>query len=179
MLDLGYIAGIIDGEGCITLFRFRKNNHLQDNWFYYPLVQVGMTHKGLVRMLWSKLGGLYKEVTPKDGVRRPYAVWSLKGQACIDLLASIEKYLIVKHDEAMLIRQFWADPTVRLLLQGKTAKGLKGGERLAFQARKEWYWLECKRLKTVSSSWNVGEFGEQPMPGESADGQPRAKLRSV
>ena len=106
MLDLGYVAGLIDGEGCVTFFRYRKKDHLPDNWFYYPMVQVGMTHKQCVRMLWAEFSGTYKEITPKDGVRRPYGVWSLKGQKCIDLLTSIDKFLIVKQAEARLLRRF-------------------------------------------------------------------------
>lgn len=181
MLNIGYVAGLIDGEGCITFFRYRKKDHLQDNWFYYPMVQVGMTHKPLVRMLWAEFGGSYKEVVPKDGVRKPYGVWSIKGQKCIDLLVNMESFLVVKKAEALLLRQFWADPLVRLLLQNKNAKGLKGIEREQFQSRKEWYWLECKRLKTVSHSWNDGEFGEHPMPGseKSAEGQSRAKQTTL
>lgn len=162
MISLEYLAGLIDGEGCITIFRHKTAKCREDHWSYRPLVQIGMTHKPLVKMLHAQLGGQYKEKKAKDEVRKAYAVWTYRGGKCIDLLKQLEPFLVAKKGEAQLVIQFWNDPQARLI--GGTMKRLKGSEREAVKAKREWYRLQLKSMKQIEFGlmWDAGEVGENP-----------------
>lgn len=177
MITIPYLAGLIDGEGCITLFRYRKPECEDDILCYVAMLQVGMVHKPLIAELQSQFGGYIGHKKPKDAKRRAYSVWNVKGERCINLLKEIEPFLIAKKDEANLLIQYWSDKDARL--SGGTMKGLKGEARESVKLKREWYRIRLQELKRYSFGpfWDGGEFGEQPMPGSemNAEGQPRAK----
>ena len=175
MIDLRYLAGLIDGEGCITIFRHRTAECRDDHWSYRPLVQIGMTHKLLIRMLHAQFGGQYKEMKGRDSTRRSYAVWTYRGGKCIELLKKIKKFLVAKKDEADLIIQFWDDPQVHLA--GGTMKGLHGDAREAVKAKREWYRLQLQAMKRIEfgSLWDAGEVGGSPdriIPNQAGEQSP-------
>lgn len=170
MIDIRYLAGLIDGEGCITIFRHKGKGCRTDHWSYRPLVQIGMTHKPTLHAIHLQFGGQFKQKRGQDITRRSYAVWTLRGGNCIDLLREIAPYLITKKEEARLLITFWDDKDVRL--PGGTMKRIKGTAREALKAKREWYRLKLQSLKRVefSLSWNAGEVGEQrepPIPSQA------------
>ena len=174
-IDIRYLAGLIDGEGCITIFRHKTLACRDDHWTYRPLVQIGMVYKPLIFMLCQQFNVPFKTMRPRDESRRSYAVWTVRGQKCIDLLIEIEPFLIVKKEEAQFVLRYWNDPEVRL--KGGTMKGVHGEAREALKAKREWYRLQLQAMKKTSFGplWDGSELGENPMPGESAEGQPRTK----
>lgn len=181
MLTIHYLAGLVDGEGCITLSRYKKPECKEDIWCYSAMLQVGMVYKPLIAELQSQFGGYIGHKTPKDAIRRSYSVWNVKGERCINLLKEIEPFLIVKKDEANLLIQYWNDNEARLV--GGKMKGLHGEARESIKLKREWYRIKLQELKRYSfgPSWDDGEFGEQPMPGSemNAEGQPRAKQTAL
>lgn len=162
MIDRAYLAGLIDGEGCISIFRHKNDGCRDDHYSYRPLVQVAMVYKPLIKMLQAQYGGKYKETKPRDGVRRGYATWTLRGGNCIELLRNLEPLLIAKREEARHVIAFWDDKSVRLA--GGAMKGIHGVEREALKAKREWYRLHLQALKKYEfgSSWDAGEVGGSP-----------------
>lgn len=89
--DLAYIAGIVDGEGCVT-----KNN---GGW----KVQVAMTDRPVIEWL-GMIGGTVRERSV-TGNRQPCWRWLVMRQReVLDLLGALRPYMRVKNaraDEAM------------------------------------------------------------------------------
>jgi hypothetical protein len=84
---LAYIAGLFDGEGCIT----RANS--------YPIVQIGMTDRDVIEYL-ATLGGTIRVEQP-PGNRKPLYRWRvMAGREVAEFLAAIFPFLRVKRQQA-------------------------------------------------------------------------------
>ncbi len=84
---LGYLAGLLDGEGCITI----QNK----SW----RIQIAMTHEPVIRWL-GVIGG---SVSTRKvyGNRKPSWRWLLMRQAdVLDFLETVAPHLMVKAQEA-------------------------------------------------------------------------------
>lgn len=106
--EWAYIAGIIDGEGTISVIRVAKRNH----YALRPQVQITNTHEPLFRWLVDKLGiGIVKrnrddtrdwfKQTPKTSY-----VMTVPGYRCYSILQYIEPFLIIKKEHAQIVMQF-------------------------------------------------------------------------
>jgi hypothetical protein len=85
-IECAYIAGIIDGEGCITR---------SAGWW----VQVGMTHRGVIEKL-AEMGGTVT-IRPASTRKQEQFIWRVMAQRdVIALLKAILPYLVVKRDRA-------------------------------------------------------------------------------
>lgn len=86
-VDLAYIAGLFDGEGCIT----RANGR--------TIVQVGMTDREVIEYLGS-LGGTVRIEHP-PGNRQTLYRWRLLARLeVLEFLAALRPFLRVKAREA-------------------------------------------------------------------------------
>ena len=95
-----YLAGIIDGEGCITIGAGRKETCIN----YNAIVSVQNTSKKLIDWLQSKFGGqvyLSKKATEKT---KAAWMWRLTQKKAIEiLLLAVLPYLIIKHEQAKVL----------------------------------------------------------------------------
>lgn len=93
--ELAYAAGIIDGEGCITIY---GSSHL------YPSVQVGMSAKGtpVVQWLAQHFGGKAYHYERRERNRQQSAQikWQLSAAAAVSFLREIYPALILKRKQA-------------------------------------------------------------------------------
>ncbi len=92
-----YLAGIIDGEGCIRIMkqRGRKSYH------YFLHIEVGNTSEKLISFIKTNFGGCSyksKRVIPF----KPFYRWYVACKQAEIILQRIAPYLIVKKEEAML-----------------------------------------------------------------------------
>lgn len=95
---LAYLAGLLDGEGCITA---------SPNGSYYWLgVRISNTDLGLADWLQTTLGGTVNVWQP-SGRRRRVFNWLLSGQRAADFLEQVSPYLIIKRRQAELWLAFW------------------------------------------------------------------------
>src|SRR3990167_10084680 len=83
-----YLAGIVDGEGTITIMKNPKR--------YIPLICCGMTSKKIISLLTKTLGGnMYKERVLEN--RKQMYRWRVSGREVIlETLKKITPYLIEK-----------------------------------------------------------------------------------
>lgn len=99
-LHLAYLAGIIDGEGCIHIgYYFNKS---QNRAVYHTLIQISNTEKCLIEWLENTFGGkaaLYtKAQTPKNSRQIPY-VWKITGDALTHICRLVLPYMISKKNQ--------------------------------------------------------------------------------
>ena len=100
--DLAYVAGIIDGEGCIRLASRGLRNNLVS---YYIGVEVGMTNKDLIYSLKEMFGGCVI-VRNQQGNRKTRYDWSLRTKMALDFIKLIYPYLRVKKQQADVALRF-------------------------------------------------------------------------
>jgi hypothetical protein len=104
--DLAYIAGIIDGEGCITLKVNRVGASPEQRMGFYELeVQVSNTNQWLIEWLFFNFGGKIREEKKKDGCKQAWR-WIIMARKAADFLKLIYPYLRLKHPQAELGLRF-------------------------------------------------------------------------
>lgn len=100
---LAYLAGMIDGDGYITINRSIRGLKV------YHAPQVGITGTrrephDLAASLW---GGAVSCYRPSNPVHRPQFHWSRQGAAAAAIILSVEPYLLVKREQAWLALELW------------------------------------------------------------------------
>ncbi len=99
-LALAYVAGIVDGEGCICITTGKRVDHKR-GYTTYLKVDVSNTNEWLIRWLKLSYGGYI-------GKRRAKALWKISWrweihhQKAADFLELILPYLQIKRPQAEL-----------------------------------------------------------------------------
>lgn len=98
-----YLAGIIDGEGCLTIGAGRKGNVTN----YNAVVVVASTSEKLIKWLQTHFGGnYYKSGRANEKWKQAY-IWRFLRKADIEkLLLAILPYLIIKREQAIALLEF-------------------------------------------------------------------------
>jgi hypothetical protein len=95
-MDVGYVAGIVDGEGCINFTRSRGN--------LIPRLLVTNTNTELLYALRDAFGGdVHVRSTPMKPRWKCQGTWRLANRKAIDLIEIILPYLIVKYNQGILV----------------------------------------------------------------------------
>jgi hypothetical protein len=115
----GYVAGIVDGEGTITICRSEydahkkftvKNGdvHTYDTHCvgFHVKVQVKNTDIRLVKWLKSRFGGEYYTDTHRNEAWKTAYVWHHLAESKQEFLLAILPYLIMKREQALLALEF-------------------------------------------------------------------------
>jgi|WetSurMetagenome_2_1015567.scaffolds.fasta_scaffold609303_2 hypothetical protein len=98
-----YLAGIIDGEGCLTIGAGRKGNVTN----YNSIIMVASTSEKLIKWLQTNFGGnYYKSSRVSDKWKQAYIWRFLKKNEIEKLLLAILPYLIIKREQAILLLEF-------------------------------------------------------------------------
>ncbi len=106
-IEKAYIAGIIDGEGSIGLWRHRKNETATPN--------VSVANNSLELLQWIKFrvgGTIISKKKRKTHHNYSYA-WSVRQDRAIRLLNEIKEFLIIKKKQAELITSEYKSVTHR------------------------------------------------------------------
>ena len=122
--ELGWLAGIIDGEGTITICRIRG--------FMRPIVQVVNSSPAILlecQNIWTKIIGrkLNLGAVKKYGleISQCYRIQSVKHDDIDVLLKVLYPYLIGKKEQARLVLDFIA---IRKQVLRRPRIGVKGGQ---------------------------------------------------
>jgi len=103
-LKLAYAAGIIDGEGTITLANNRNNTE-----FRHPVVSVSSTSRELLEFMEENYGGsISKHKTYKKSHKTSYS-WSLTFNDAVDFLSEIQTFLKEKeklHRSKLIVEHY-------------------------------------------------------------------------
>lgn len=96
--ELAYIAGIIDGEGTITLMRHHSNQTPS------PEISVANTSLRLLQHLKKTIGSgviIRKKIYSKK--HTPSYTWTLRSNAALELMKAVLPWLLIKDKRAQLI----------------------------------------------------------------------------
>ncbi|MFA5271690.1 MAG: LAGLIDADG family homing endonuclease [Candidatus Omnitrophota bacterium] len=122
-----YLAGIVDGEGTVTLSRHHKHETPA------PLVSISNTSLKLLIWIRRKCGGIITSKKISKLHHTQSYVWRLRQNSALCFLNEIKKYLIVKKEQAELITKEYKRVTSRT---GKyTAQLLRKKEKLVNEIR--------------------------------------------
>ena len=110
--EKAYIAGIVDGEGCISLYKNRAT--------YIPRLTIVNTNPLLSEYLQTKLGGNTYKSKKKEGWKVAYN-WQVQNQLALDIVKTLLPYLILKRELALLFLSLQA-----IRDTGKNGKKFKG-----------------------------------------------------
>lgn len=99
LYDPAYVAGLLDGEGTILIYKSRT---------YFQLsVRVVNTDLGSLERMKSLFGGNIGSKREKKSIRtRPCWTWDIQGPAAAEVLVNIYPFLIVKREQARVALEF-------------------------------------------------------------------------
>ena len=100
--DLSYAAGLIDGEGCITLAIYRKGVYRNANITTVCVhVRVSMADAICPVFLYEKFGGKLLKLKPQKSHFKECLRWEVSGKAAYVFLDLIIPFLKLKKDQAI------------------------------------------------------------------------------
>lgn len=100
-----YLAGIMDGEGCIGIELQRANKSCRKVDYYIPRVAIINSSYPLIEWLTNNFGGKYHTRKKETGKKIIY-VWNVFGQHMEDIIRELIPYLIVKSKAANIILRY-------------------------------------------------------------------------
>jgi hypothetical protein len=121
--ERAYLAGLIDGEG--SIFVSAVGPHRKKT--VYPIVCIGMTHRGVIEWLAARLRSGKVQIHNQTNLRRygymkPQYRFQLFGKRAKLLCAALLPYLRVKDRQAQLVSSF--------PIEGRVAPGVKLSEEM-------------------------------------------------
>lgn len=102
--DLNYLAGILDGEGCLDISRSLPSKNRR-NPYHWIRVAVSNTDERLIVWLQRTFGGSISKPSKRIGRRQSWA-WSITGGAAAVLIREVSPLLIVKSEQADVLLEF-------------------------------------------------------------------------
>lgn len=108
--ELAYLAGIIDGEGCFFLGRFKQKKQTKDTVMaWHSLIRITNCEESLILWLEKHVGGQKDSRyrwTSKKKFCRPVYSWNANGKMLDFLLPLIKPYLVVKSKHCEVMAEF-------------------------------------------------------------------------
>lgn len=102
--DIIYLAGFIDGEGCIGIRKYKRKG--KQNYYYSMQVDVCNTNYEIIDWIVKTFGGwMCTERHPKGNRAVQFKVQFGNNRAKL-LLEKVSPYLKIKHSEALLAIEF-------------------------------------------------------------------------
>jgi len=108
--DKAYIAGLIDGEGTITIGRRRHGKKSKSPWYYQPIISMGNTNRAIVDFIGERYSGWVMARKPGNEKYKEWYQWFIRRDNMISFLQDILPYLRFKRPQAEIVLQF---PTYR------------------------------------------------------------------
>lgn len=109
LTEFAWLAGIIDGEGCIYIHKCGPNKNKGEKNSHYSLrIRVAMTHFPTIKKICEVFGGIYSEkVTSKEN-HKNQACWDFSGKQSnvLQFLEIIAKFSITKLNEILIAIEF-------------------------------------------------------------------------
>lgn len=144
-----YAAGILDGEGCLTV-GLNKRVMTYDSRIY-----VGMTEKaiGVLRQLKMKFGGSLKKTRNATAKWESAWMWTISGKNALPMIQSVLPHMILKQSQARLL----------LRLENLKADAREDGPGWTEEMRKEGAAIRASVMELNRKG--PGEERKPPVPG--------------
>jgi hypothetical protein len=133
-MNLAYVAGLVDGEGCIGFTQCRTN--------LIPRVCITNTNQELILKLQEKFGGcVFNAKRVKETWKSAYH-WVVTSKLAIDFLEKIDKYLILKSNQTLCLYAYEA------IRPGKGHRWSAEGREAIELLKSQIAWLNKKGVQT-------------------------------
>lgn len=104
--ELSYLAGIIDGEGSIGLYKTTSSPN--DRHSISLRLQIANTSRPMLDWVLSKTGiGSIRNKEACSLTRRQAWVWSATSKQAVEIIRQIRPYLIIKAPQADVVIALW------------------------------------------------------------------------
>lgn len=103
--QIGYLAGVMDSDGCFFIGNFSKSKHTGSE-FYQTIITVSNTEESMIDRLIRDFGGLKSLYTPKQtpkNSRRPVFKWTATGKRLDHLCEIIYEELSAKKNQCEIM----------------------------------------------------------------------------
>lgn len=157
--DLAYIAGLIDGEGTVGIYRKnpKKPTH---SWAFRERVAISNSNLKALEYVNQFFPGTMAKNTRYSEKHSP--MWRLEYHVlrAVPILEAVLPYMIIKREQAELVLQY----RKTIVLVDRTIVGQAWHPRLPEEEfkRREWYYYELKRLnKTGVQPQRLSEMAPQ------------------
>ena len=140
--QIAYLAGIIDGEGCLYIGRVKQGKY-GSGWQWHVMLKITSCDESLILWLEQTFGGSKDSRyrwTSKKKFTRPVYNWQATGEMLDYVLSVVEPYLIIKKPQCDVIKRY-----------RKTSKNI-GSRRLPDHINEQRFEL-LKELKNLNSRW--------------------------
>ena len=98
-VSIEWIAGLFEGEGCITVARQApRRSHRNWNAHHATLLTMGNTDRNLLLPLWRRFGGTIREFVPANGSQRAW-MWRLSGGPASSALEDMLPHMVGRKGE--------------------------------------------------------------------------------
>lgn len=105
-IDTAYIAGLVDGEGCLAIVR-QKNSNCRGGFAYRCGFRIASTNQGIMEWLSEAVGaGCVKSHQPKMRNSKRQWSWDLWSNNAAALTMRLLPYLKIKRPSAELLLAF-------------------------------------------------------------------------
>jgi hypothetical protein len=109
--EKGYIAGLVDGEGTITIIVKEVLHNGKKDFYLCPFLMVTNSNREVIEWLKEKLGGRtitdhYTRRDAKFGFRKTYYNFEMRGKRILPVLEVICPSLRVKREQCEAVIQF-------------------------------------------------------------------------
>ena len=147
--ELAYMAGILDGEGCISITKIRASNTNLHNLSYGLQVRVGMVDKSIPLLFYYAFGGSFRQRKYSHKEYKNQWLWGVSGKLAIRSLEMLLPYLRSKKNEAELAIKFWGIKRHRNVAGEKGRQGNipKSADEIALEDN---YYVLMRQLKDKS-----------------------------
>jgi hypothetical protein len=147
-LRWAYAAGLVDGEGCVSISRHSPSKASPGLYRYYPVLTISMSDPEALRELSDLWGKPIRTRTARvrdqagEYVSTMYRLDVCNSADFRRIVANLLPFLRVKHGQAELA-----------LTLAKGAMGHRNSLRIPAEVRAEWgrLWQQCRDLKTKNT----------------------------
>ena len=143
---LAYVAGVIDGEGCIAIRKTKRTGSMRSTR-YAAIITVGNTNRGLIAMLRTAFSAGCVTYRYPTKTKRGAYVWNVQSRTACNVLRAVFPYLVVKREQAIVLMEF----VDRFDSFKGARRGKKGGQTVNHVelARRERLYQQMRSLNRV------------------------------
>lgn len=106
--QLAWMAGFIDGEGCISLSRQRDKRKGPNYYAYRPMLQITNVYREPLDSILATVeeGQICKSIRPSGNHSDTYQYKLRRHETLLELLVALRPFLKLKHQQAELVIYF-------------------------------------------------------------------------
>lgn len=161
-LIMAYVAGLIDGDGSISLIRENRASGFK----YYPCIQLSNVFEGMIDLLHQTFGGCKKIKGHQAHAKKTQYVWNVRGlESCACFLEKVLPFLILKKKQAKVLLDYVKNPknynveAEKMKVQSLNNESLVASGSVAKQADKntenECFWAYFSGILETEGSFSV------------------------